>query len=130
MSDVRFAPRDFCSPSYEFGTSAAVKWIPLVPTGNVVEDRVLAARLDASIIQHEVSGQVRTRLSDLRSSVAAVAHACGMKPERLRRVLRGEVPMRLDDLTLLDHVLGALEVPGGASLREQVRTRSARNGDV
>ncbi len=130
MTDARYVPREFCVPFYEFGISSSVKWRALTLTGEAGGDRVQMARQDASFIQHEIARQVRTRLKDVRSSVTAVAEACGMKPERLRRVLRGEVPMRLDDVTLLDLVLGELKIPPGAPLREQMRTRSTRDGDA
>jgi len=130
VTDARYVPREFCLPIHEFGTSASVKWPALTLTGEASADRVQAARRDASFIQHEVARQVRTRLKDVRTSVTAVAEACGMKPERLRRVLRGEVPIRLDDVTLLDLVLGELKLPPGAPLREHIRTRSTRDGDA
>lgn len=130
MTDARYIPRDYCSPFYDFGTSEPVKWITPDSPDNALIRRIEAARRDASVIQHAIARQVRTRVKELRSSVVDVAHACGMKPERLRRVLRGEVPMRLDDLTLLEYVLGGLDVPGGAPLRELTGTRLTLHPDT
>ena len=127
MTDARYVPRNFCVPFHRFGVAEGVEWVQMPRSGEEIADRVANARLDASIIQHAICIQIRERVKALKSSVADVAEASGMKPERLRRVLRGEVPMRFDDLTILDLVLGGIDVPTEASLRESVRTRSNRD---
>ncbi len=88
MSDPRFRPREYCAEPAAYGKANVVSWI-----GDADQQRAEAARL-----QHECAVRIRTAAMARFGSVGRYAEAIGQTPDRLRKVLRGEAVMQLEDL--------------------------------
>lgn len=88
VSDPRFRPREFCAEPAAYGRASVVSWVEASD-----EQRAEAARL-----QHECAVRIRTEAMARFGSIGRYAEAIGQTPDRLRKVLRGEAVMQLEDL--------------------------------
>lgn len=88
VSDPRFRPREFCAEPAAYGRAKVVSWVKASD-----EQRAEAARL-----QHECAVRIRTEAMARFGSIGRYAEAIGQTPDRLRKVLRGEAVMQLEDL--------------------------------
>ena len=96
-----YIPRQYAVPPATFGKARDIAWRN---TADLSErDR---ERLYASQIQHEVAFQINAALQQLRWTQADYARASRMTVQRTGIVLRGEIPMRLEDLGTAHRILG------------------------
>lgn len=96
-----YSPRQYAVPPATFGKARDIAWRN---TADLSErDR---ERLYASQIQHEVAFQINAALQQLRWTQADYAQASRMTVQRTGVVLRGETPMRLEDLGTAHRILG------------------------
>jgi hypothetical protein len=104
MSDPRYRPRDWAVEPALFGVGMDIKW------GDDVNVQSDFAQRGASALQHDVAVSVRNRLRDRprRMSLKRLAAETEISYDRLSRLLRGEVVMRLEDIAAMEAVLGAL----------------------
>ena len=89
VSDPRFRPRHFCAEPVAFGKATVVGWVQ----ADGAREQAEAARL-----QHECAVQIRREAIERFGSVGRYAESIGQTPDRLRKVLRGEAVMQLEDL--------------------------------
>jgi hypothetical protein len=87
-----YSPRQYAVPPATFGKARDIAWRN---TDLSERDR---ERLYASQIQHEVAFQINAALQQLRWTQADYAREAKMTAQRIGAVLRGAVPMRLEDL--------------------------------
>jgi len=88
-----YIPRQYAVPPTTFGKARDIAWRNTADLSD--RDR---ERLYASQIQHEVAFQINAALQQLRWTQADYAQASRMTAQRIGAVLRGAVPMRLEDL--------------------------------
>jgi hypothetical protein len=91
VSSPRFRPRAYCRPEKSFGTDDAIRWLR-------ARSEADADQLGAARIQHDLARRIRTALRGAELSVETYAQTHGLEPMRLRRLLRGDVIMRLEDV--------------------------------
>jgi hypothetical protein len=84
-----------------FGRRSDVQWTK--PANAQEEGFVAAARL-----QHRYVLRIRERMAAERLNSKAYAARSGTSVQRLLRILRGEVILRLEDIALADAVLGQI----------------------
>ncbi|SEB73577.1 hypothetical protein SAMN04489806_1642 [Paramicrobacterium humi] len=68
-------------------------------------------RLNAAKLQHAYVVRIRAQGADRGLSVKALASAMGTTYQRLSKMLRGEVIMRLEDLAAAEQILGGITSP-------------------
>lgn len=96
-----YIPRQYAVPPATFGKARDIAWRN---TADLSErDR---ERLYASQIQHEVAFQINAALQQLRWTQADYAREAEMTAQRIGAVLRGAVPMRLEDLGVARRIFG------------------------
>lgn len=106
MSDPRFHPREMAAPSdrHNFGKVEAISW------------RECTTELDASQngaarLQHALALIIAGRLRDKGHSIRSYAKLVGLGHDRMAKVLRGEVVMRLEDVSDAERLLGGIVHP-------------------
>lgn len=120
MPGPRYAPRAFCEDPSAFGRDAGAKWKQ--PESSSVRIQTHAARL-----QHQFVLRMRERLSAEGMPTKEFAARAGTTTQRLSRIMRGEIPIRLEDLAAADLVLGEITEPARrAAEREKDRLESER----
>ncbi|MFK4729518.1 hypothetical protein ROT00_07515 [Agromyces mediolanus] len=92
MGAPRFIPRDFTSSPHLFGR-AEVEWPP-------VEGRERVMERECARLQHAFSLAVRDGLREKQTSLRRYARDLGLDYGRLGRIMRGEIPMKLEDVML------------------------------
>jgi hypothetical protein len=103
MSDPRFRPCEMAIPSdrQSFGKSTDIRWLR-----GTTDEQV--ARIDAARLQHEFALAITRRLHSKRLSIREYAKSTGGGYDRLAKVLRGEVIMRLEDISDAERLLGEI----------------------
>lgn len=90
MSDPRFVPRDFCDDPSAFGKVRDIPWVTPDP-----KDLHL---LHAATLQHFFAWRIRSELRKSGRSAKSYATFAHTSYDRLMKMLRGEVIMRMEDL--------------------------------
>lgn len=101
MPDPRFEPRSYLREPGRFGRDPEAQWVSAVSFSSGQLDQWGAAR-----IQHRLACSIRVEMARQFRSVGTYAAASGQSPERLGRLLRGEVVMRLEDVANARRHLG------------------------
>lgn len=101
MTNPRFRPREYLRDPILFGRSEAAVWVE--PTSN--EE---GARLRAAQLQHQYARRIKIRLRATGLTIGDFAQAVGGSADRTAKVLRGEVIMRIEDLSEAEFVLGGI----------------------
>lgn len=101
MTSPGYVPKYFARSQYRhlFGKSPAIVWDERVEASEAI-------RLQASRLQHAYACVIRVRARGKFGSIKAYAESLGVDPQRLQRVLRGDVPMRLEDIGAAALTLG------------------------
>lgn len=101
MTTPSYVPHSFLRPEYRrfFGKTPGVVW---TKPGDSPDDR----RLEAARLQHAYACVISSRARGRFGSIKSYAGSVGQDPARLQRVLRGDVPMRFDDIGAAVVVLG------------------------
>ena len=94
MGNARFEPRLYFRPPESFGRTANPD-----PGGDVGDDGYRAA----AVIQHQACFLLRQALKEKKLSLPQFAEQVGVRPDRMRRILRGEIVMQLTDMANLRH---------------------------
>lgn len=92
MSDPRYEPRRFTSDPAQFGRAGTLSWV----TGAEADP----AKLVAARLQHEYAWRIRSAACCKYGSLRRYARAADLNYDRLSKVIRGEVLMRLEDIAL------------------------------
>lgn len=114
MSDPKYKPRDYCAEPGGFGRVISVEWLP------APNDRSAALHA-AAVLQHHFALGIRQRLAARGLKPQLYAKAAGTGYDRLLKMLRGDVVMRLEDIAIADLILGQVselarrERDGGSS---------------
>lgn len=130
MTDARFKPRDFAITPEKFGKPAGVEWKTNQAVDWVVSDdpaerhevqrqyakwRTNVWRLQAAQMQHYYAMRIRAAIADGTqvkgrglSRTKVYAQMAGIGYDRLVKMLRGEVIMRLEDVAAADRLLGGI----------------------
>lgn len=92
------------------------------PGWKALGPEVSEAALRAAKMQHHCAVQIRERMKEKKLTLKAYARATGSSYDRIGKMLRGEVIMRLEDIAIADIVLDEVSdfASGVASRREQV----------
>ena len=100
----------------KFGREEFIDWVPYRhpaphqnPQVKAEQDREYLTwqmQLGAAQLQHAYAYRIRERLADHERNVAYLAHRIGANEQRWRRVLAGQVLMRLEDVALAQALLG------------------------
>ena len=98
VTDSRYVPRDLSDQPAGFGRGENLIW----KTSDVP---VESTRIRAAKIQHFYSLRIRKRMADKPMSAKQFASESGIRYDRLMKVLRGEMIMRLEDIAAADLVL-------------------------
>lgn len=116
MASPKYRPRDYSDEPKGFGYFAKMGWkkVPaIVDAGHSEEglkQRRQAAELVASQMQHRyairIRARLRTRDPERPQSIKEFAALANMRPDRVSKMLRGVVVMRLDDIAIADVLLG------------------------
>lgn len=93
------APRDFTDEPNSFGRARTLKW-------KHVETLEMGTLLLASRWQHEYALRIRHRIHATKSNLKTYAGEAGTSYDRLGKMLRGVIVMRLEDIAVADIVLG------------------------
>lgn len=99
VTDSRYVPRNLSDQPAGFGHGESLIW----KTSDVT---VELTRIEAAKIQHFYSLRIRKRMVDKPMSAKQFASESGIRYDRLMKVLRGEMIMRLEDIGAADLVLG------------------------
>lgn len=124
MTDSRYVPRALSDEPGSFGRAEVLKWKNSDSIGGAV--RIRAAR-----IQHYYAIRIRRRISDERTTAKEFASKSGISYDRLMKVLRGEMIMRLEDIAAADLILGEVSELAirDASRRRQIERDAAQAGE-
>jgi len=105
MSNPRYRPRDYTTEPSAFGRAAVIQWRH--PNRDWAKDQAVAAWM-----QHVYAVRINKSLRDRGMSLADYAKETGQSYDKVSKMLRGEVIMRLDDIAqahrLLDNVMISL----------------------
>lgn len=99
VPDPRYTPRDFAENPRAFGHDADLVW-------KKQETSELRVVRRAAQLQHLYAVRIRARIKKGPGSLKGYAQLSGIKYDRLVKLLRGEVILRLDDIALADILLG------------------------
>lgn len=91
----------------KFGKSTDITWVPATSSEMV-------RRIEASRLQHEFALVIRRRLVARSESIRQYSARVGIGYDRMAKVLRGEVIMRLEDIADADRLLGGIISPCAA----------------
>ncbi|MFJ3490613.1 helix-turn-helix domain-containing protein [Leifsonia aquatica] len=105
VSDPKFRPREYMVDPAGFGRVESSKF--LEPSGSI-ED---AVRIRASKWQHTFAYLTRDLMRAKRLNQKDLAARSHMSYDRVSRVLRGDVLLRLEDMAAFERVLGEDFVP-------------------
>lgn len=121
MSDPRFKPCDLASPSdrRKFGKNDDIEWCD-----GVTDEQ--KSRIDAARLQHELALTINRRLESKVLSIRQYAMRTGGGYDRLAKVLRGEVIMRLEDISDAERLLGGIIQAGQSDRSPQLPKRPVR----
>ena len=106
-------PRNLSDEPGSFGQAEVLRW----KSGESVGD---ATRIRAAKLQHFYSIRIRQRIKDKRLTAKQFASESGISYDRLMKVLRGEMIMRLEDIAAADLILGEVSE---LAIREANRRR-------
>ncbi|MEX1080161.1 MAG: hypothetical protein WED09_13760 [Homoserinimonas sp.] len=101
MTVKRYEPRSFAVDAHNFGRVRKVRWKP--------DEAFTGSELDyllASKMQHAYAVVINEQILDHHGSIREYAASAGHNYQRLGRMLRGEIVMRLDDITNAERQLG------------------------
>jgi hypothetical protein len=101
VTDVRYRPRGYAVVPRDFGKKDLIQW-------RTVEGQLEIARLRAAQIQHKYSFEIQAGFRERGYFLQEYAHHAGSSYDRMAKMLRGDVIMRLEDLTIADIVLGGI----------------------
>ena len=93
VPDTRYVPRSYTLDYHDYGKKESVRWLDDADLDGLELDRLGAAKL-----QHDVAVRIHRQVSKRYFSLRHYAEHTGQRYERLARVLRGEIVMRLDDV--------------------------------
>lgn len=125
MSDPRYRPRDFTLEPEGFGRVETLRW---KTTGTIALENslpwetkyVAPALLAAAQFQHNYVLRIRAGLKHEDVTLKEYATIAGTSYDRLVKVLRGAVILRLEDIAMADEVL----VPVSEFAREKIATET------
>ncbi|TFB56756.1 hypothetical protein [Cryobacterium tagatosivorans] len=100
IDDLR-CPRDLTEEPDGFGRVRALPWKTAV-------SRESEAFLLVAQRQHTYSVRIRRRIKETGSNLKAYAREAGTSYDRLGKLLRGVIVMRLEDIAMADVVLGGI----------------------
>jgi hypothetical protein len=122
MTDSRYVPRDLSDEPAGFGRAAILKWKSSDSIGG-------AARIRAANIQHFYTIRIRKRITDELMTAKQFAAKSGISYDRLMKVLRGEMIMRLEDIAAADLILGEVSELAirDANRRRQIEREATRS---
>lgn len=101
MTVKRYEPRSFAVDFHDFGSVRKIRW--------KAEDSLSGEELDyllASQLQHTYAVKINEQITNLHGTVREYAKVAGHNYQRLGRMLRGEIVMRLDDISNAERQLG------------------------
>lgn len=101
MTVKRYEPRSFAVDFHDFGSVRKIRWKPVGALSGPQLDYLLASQL-----QHAYAVRINEQITKLHGSVREYAKAAGHNYQRLGRMLRGEIVMRLDDISNAERQLG------------------------
>lgn len=115
MTDSRYVPRNLSEESIGFGRAEALRW---KSSDSIVESN----RIQAARVQHFYALRIRKRIADQLMTPKQYALKAGISYDRLMKILRGEMIMRLEDIAAADLILGEVSeiAVRAASRRRQV----------
>lgn len=105
MGNPKFKPRDWAVDPDLFGRSAAIEWKR--PSGEIELREQFAAR-----VQNLWASRIRARLRLRKIKISAYAARTGKGYDRLSKVLRGDVLMRIEDIADAEFLLDGGIVTG------------------
>jgi hypothetical protein len=91
-------PASYSLEPTAFGYAMTLRW-------KTSEDQIEAARIQASKIQHLYAVRIRQRMADESVTPKRFATESRISYDRLMKVLRGDVIMRLEDIASADLTL-------------------------
>ena len=113
MTDSRYVPRSLSDEPGSFGRAELLRW----KTSDTIAG---SARIRAARLQHLYAIRIRKRIIDERTTAKEFASNAGISYDRLMKVLRGEMIMRLEDIAAADLILGEVSE---LAIREANRRR-------
>lgn len=104
MTQPRYIPREALEGNRRFGRGPVPEdaWKAPAPS----EDEPLDVYAVASRLQHEIATQINDLMSSTDTTTADIARIGRFSAQRWRRVLRGDVVLRLDDLAAVELATG------------------------
>lgn len=99
--DEARSPRDFTDEPESFGRAQSIQWKRVAPLEQ--EALLLAAQW-----QHASAVRIRWRIKATKSNLKTYARSAGTSYDRLGKVLRGVIVMRLEDIAVADILLGGV----------------------
>ena len=105
VTNSKYAPRDSTFEPQGFGRVEQIRW----KTGTLPTEK---ARAGAAQMQHVYALRIRQRIDARNWSAAQYAQLAGTSYDRLMKLLRGEIILRLEDIAMADLLVG--EVSDGA----------------
>jgi len=154
MSDPRFRPRDLSlepdgfgrstlrwktvevlvSEYPEWGTAARRSSTSASSAGtelSAAQLRIRAATyLETARLQHLLVYRIKQQLKTKKWTAARFASETGMAPDRLRKVLRGDLIMRVEDVMAADLVLGPVSDRARALERQKQMAEQRTSGHL
>ena len=100
MAARRIVPRNYCAEPHLFGKADIVRWIE-VPDGE-------RFALRAAQLQHQFAVRIRDAIRAEGRNLKGYASSVGCDYDRMSKILRGALPMRLDDVAAADIELGSI----------------------
>lgn len=124
MTDSRYVPRSLSDEPGSFGRAELLRW----KTSDTIAG---SARIRAARLQHLYAIRIRKRIIDERTTAKEFASNAGISYDRLMKVLRGEMIMRLEDIAAADLVLGEVSefATRDAVRRRQIERDAAQAGE-
>lgn len=108
VTNSKYAPRDATFEPQGFGRVEVIRW----KAGTLPAEK---ARVGAAQMQHVYSLRIRQRIEERSWSAGRYAQLAGTSYDRLMKLLRGEIILRLEDIAMADLLVG--EVSDGAIAR-------------
>ena len=99
MDTSRFEPRQWCLAPSMFGKSDSITWIR-------PQSKASAGRFAAAYMQHAYCWAIRKHAIEQVGSVKGYAAKAELPYDRLARVLRGQAPLRFEDVGVARTHLG------------------------
>ena len=108
MSNPRFTPRRYTSEPENFGRTREIGWVDDTDGPDKVRSTYEQDRFAAARLQHQYAVGIRRRARTKHGSLKVYAEECGIPYDRLAKVMRGEVIMRLEDIVQAERILGGI----------------------